>query len=141
MFEPLEGTAETNVGKEEAFNMLQELETNTPEEIRRQRAHFRISVRAKVILQPANSSDLAKLKLQGVTGDLSSGGCRILFPLPPRVGDVYRLQFDQRDLPLPLTFARCMRCVLLKEDAYECGFKFFSPISLPENINAEHLDS
>lgn len=117
-----------------AFEMLQELERNTPDEIRKQRTHFRISIKVKVQLQPGSASEMLKWKVQGVTGDISEGGCRALFPTTVGVGDVYRLEFDRKSFDLPLTFARCVRCVLLREDAYEAGFMFFTPISLPENV-------
>ena len=117
-----------------AFELLGELERNTSEEIRRRRSHFRVEVKARITIQPGNASDLAKLKTQGTTGDLSEGGCRALFPLPVRVGDVYRLSFDERRIDLPITFARCLRCRLLREDAFEVGFAFFVPIPLPENL-------
>jgi hypothetical protein len=116
--------------------VLQELEQNTPDEIRRQRTHFRMAVKAKVVLQPGNASDQFKLKIQAVTGDLSEGGCRILSPVPPRVGDIYRLEFDQKTLPVPITFARCVRCSLLREDAFEAGFAFFSAIAMPESAHS-----
>lgn len=120
--------------KESAFDLLQELERNTPEEIRQQRTRFRVAVKAKVALQPGNASELLKYKVQGVSGDVSEGGCRILFPTPVAVGDVYRLAFDRTAFDLPLTFARCLRCRLLREDAFEAGFQFFSPIALPDNV-------
>lgn len=118
----------------EAFGLLRDLERNTPAEIRRQRAHFRLAVKAGVILQPGNTGELMKLKVQGVTGDVSEGGCSGLFPIPIRVGDVFRLQFDRKVLDLPLTFARCVRCRLVREDAFEAGFSFFSPIALPDEV-------
>jgi hypothetical protein len=118
----------------EAFGLLRDLERNTPAEIRRQRAHFRLAIKAAVILQPGNAGELTKLKVQGVTGDVSEGGCSGLFPVPIRVGDVFRLQFDRKLLDLPLTFARCVRCRLVREDAFEAGFAFFSPISLPDEV-------
>lgn len=121
---------------DDAFNVLKDLERNTPEEIRRQRAHFRLSIKAAVILQPGNQTDMLTFKVKGVSGDISAGGCSILFPVPARVGDIYRLQFDRKTLDLPLTFARCVRCRLVREDAFEAGFAFFSPISLPENVTA-----
>ena len=122
--------------RDAAGELLAELERNTPEEIRRQRAHFRVSVRAKVVIQPGNSSDVQRLKVQGVTGDLSEGGCRVLSPVPLRVGDVYRLTFNTNELPLPMTFSRCTRCQLLREDAFDTGFRFFSPVALPESLAA-----
>lgn len=122
------------INDDHAFDLLRELEQNTPDNIRHQRAHFRLEVKTRVTLQPGNASDLLKFKMQGTSGDISEGGCRILFPLPVRVGDIYRLEFDQKQLGLPLTFARCVRCQQLREDAYEAGFSFFCPISLPENV-------
>ncbi|MFO0840575.1 MAG: PilZ domain-containing protein [Phycisphaerae bacterium] len=121
-----------------AFDLLREIESNTPEEIRRQRTHFRVAIKAHVKLLPGNVSAMQTPHLQGVTGDLSEGGCRALFPLPVTVGDVYRLEFDPGQLALPLTFARCVRCLMLRDDAFEAGFAFFSPISLPEETIARH---
>ena len=129
------------LGSDEAFGLLRDLERNTPDEIRRQRAHFRLSVKASVILQPGNASELLKLKLKGVSGDVSEGGCSVLFPLPLRVGDVYRLSFDRQVLDLPLTFARCVRCRLIREDAFEAGFTFFASISLPESVRSAQASS
>jgi c-di-GMP-binding flagellar brake protein YcgR len=124
------------VNEEQAFHLLRELEVNTSEEIRRQRVHFRISLKTGVVLQSANASELTALKLKGVTGDVSEGGCSALFPLPIRVGDVFRLQMDRKRLDLPLIFARCVRCRLVREDAFEAGFAFFVPITLPEEVYA-----
>lgn len=118
----------------QAFSLLQELEQNRSEEIRRQRQHFRITLKAGVLLQPGNASELLEYKVKGVSGDVSEGGCSILFPIPANVGDVYRLQFDRKVVDLPLIFAQCVRCRLVHGDAYECGFRFFSQISLPENL-------
>ncbi len=126
-----------SLSDDRAFDLLQELERNTPDEIRAQRSHFRLEIKARVTLSPGNASDQLKLRMQGTTGDISRGGCRILFPLPVNVGDIYRIEFDRSQLQLPLTFARCVRCQLLREAAYEAGFTFFAPIALPERAGAE----
>lgn len=136
MFDELD--AGPPASEEAAFSLLQELQQNTPDEIRRQRTHFRIAIKAKVVLEPGSSSELLSFRVQGVTGDISEGGCQALFPLPVRVGDVYRLSFDRTVFDHPLTFARCVRCRLLREDAFEAGFHFFAPIRLPENLHAAH---
>jgi hypothetical protein len=136
MFDSLDPTS-GSFGKDEAFEMLQELERNTSDEIRRQRAHFRLAIKTGVVLQPGNASERLSLKLKGVTGDVSEGGCSALFPIPVKVGDIYRLEFDRKVLDLPLTFARCVRCRLVREDAIESGFTFFSPIVLPETAPFE----
>ncbi len=113
------------------FDALQDLEQQTTEEIRKKRKHERKSVKAQVTLQPGNSSDLLKYKIRGIIGDISEGGCGAMFPIPIGVGDIFRLTLDRNDMELPLVFARCRRCRLIREDAYEAGFSFFTPIKLP----------
>lgn len=120
-----------------ALELLGELERNTSDEIRAQRQHFRVAIKAPVILRPGGLSDFGKFRLQGVTGDVSQGGCLCLFPLPIAVGDVFRLEFDQAVIGIPMTFARCVRCILLREDAFEAGFAFFAPIRMPEYAAAQ----
>lgn len=136
MFDAVDRPA-PDLNDEEAFGLLQELSSNTPEEIRRQRTHFRVSIKAALIVRPANARELLTFKLKGVTGDVSEGGLSGLFPLPLQVGDVYRLEFDRAVIDLPLTFARCVRCRLVREDAFEAGFAFFQLILLPEGMMAE----
>jgi hypothetical protein len=116
--------------EDQNFDLLQDIERQTSDKIRKQRAHDRICIKTKVILQSGNSSDLLSFKIQGITGDVSEGGCRAMFPIPIQVGDIYRLQFDREQLDVPLVFARCMRCKLVREDAYEAGFSFFSPLKI-----------
>ena len=132
LFDDVGGSNPLN--NEVAFEMLQELERNTPDEIRKQRTHFRLTMKAKVTLLPGSASDMLKLRIQGVTGDISEGGLKALFPMPVAVGDVYRLEFDRSEFDLPVTFVLCRRCLLLRDDAYEAGFSFFAPISLPANV-------
>ena len=136
MFDELDGNQQTPDG-EQLFDLFQELHQNTPDEIRRKRTHFRVTIKAGVTVQAGNTSQLADLKIQGVTGDISAGGLCALFPMPLNVGDIYRLQFDRDKIDLPLTFARCIRSRLVREDAFEIGFRFFSPIALPDNVVAE----
>ncbi len=133
MLDDIEGQP-NKLTSDEAFHLMQELERNTTEEIRRQRAHFRLAVKVGVILQAGNASEVLTFKVKGISGDISEGGCSVLFPIPPRVGDIYRLQFDPKAIDLPLTFARCVRCRLIREDAFEAGFSFFRPICLPEEL-------
>ncbi len=135
MFDDVRGELDS-LGEDQAFDLLQELEQNTPEEIRRQRTYFRVSIKAGVTLQSGNTSQLLDYKVKGVTGDVSQGGLGALFPMPTLVGDIYRLEFDREQLDLPLTFVRCVRCRLVREGSFECGFTFFAPISLPANVNA-----
>jgi len=124
------------LNSDEAFDLLQELERNTSDDLRQQRAHFRLAVKANVILQPGNAGELLKFKIKGVTGDVSASGCSALFPVPVHVGNIYRLTFDRGTLDLPLTFARCVRCRLVREDAFEAGFAFFRNVCLPQRAGA-----
>jgi len=124
----------------ESFELLRELEQNTPDSVKKMRSHTRLSIRVKVVVQPGNASDRLTLKVQGVTGDLSAGGCQMLLPVPLGVGDVYWLAFDQATLPVPPLMARCMRCRLIREDAFECGFAFFKPVDIPRSMGARDGD-
>lgn len=139
MFDEMDLSGSESFSPDEAFNILNELEKNRPDEIRKKRTHFRVAVKAALTLQAANSSDMLSYKIQGVTGDISESGMGALFPIPQRVGDVYRLVFNRSELDLPLIFARCVRCRLIREDAFETGFLFFSQIGLPSNLTADHV--
>ena len=114
----------------DALDAVEDLQRNSADEIRRQRTHERLKVKTKVLVQPGNASELLKFKVQGTTGDISVGGCRLLTPVPISVGDIYRLTFDPSQLNIPLTFARCVQCHLIREDAFEAGFAFFNQVEL-----------
>ncbi len=119
---------------------LRELESQCSANYEKDRAHQRVTLKMKVILQPGNSSELLNLKLQGVTGEISDGGCRAMLPLPLGVGDVYRLRFDPGQMDLPLWFVRCLRCRMVDEDAYDAGFKFFREINVAEALRHQRQE-
>jgi len=122
-------------------DLLRELEQQTSEAIRKQRSTERHEVNCAVRVRPGNASQLSEPVLEGVTGDVSPGGCRIMTPVPLRVGDVYKLEFAKGELDLPILFARCLRCRLVREDAFESGFAFFTPIKLDEARSGGPLES
>lgn len=111
-------------------DLLAELEQSTPEAVKGARLHTRVTIRTRVYVQPGNMSERRALKVQGVTGDISAGGCQLLLPLPINVGDIYFITFDKEALGITPAYARCMRCRLVREDAFEAGFAFFTPIDL-----------
>lgn len=117
-------------GSPAELELLAEIEAQNPENVAGQRLHERVSMRTRVILRPGNASQVRELKLQGMTGDLSEGGCRALFPVPVMVGDIFRLEFDLEWLEAPTVYARCLRCRMVREDVYETGFQFFNSIDL-----------
>lgn len=116
--------------------LLASLERQTQEAIARQRTSARHDLKLKVTVVPGNSSQRLALQVRGVTADLSRGGCRLILPVPLGVGDVYRLEFDASEHALPAVFARCLRCRLMREDAFESGVQFFTPIELPASLRA-----
>ncbi|MCA9273823.1 MAG: PilZ domain-containing protein [Phycisphaerales bacterium] len=119
-----------------AHDLLKELEQQTPEAIRRMRSSERHEVQSAVKVRPANASDFGQATVEGLTGDVSPGGCRVMTSVPLRVGDVYRLEIEKGELDLPILFARCLRCRLVREDAFESGFAFFNTIKLDEARSA-----
>ncbi len=124
---------------ESSLDLLLELEQNTPDAVQQQRSHTRITVRCRITCQPGNASERRALKVQGVSGDVSSGGCLILLPTPLQVGDIYWLTFDRKVIDLPPAFARCLRCRLVREDAFEAGFTFLTPVTLPGSVSDQDL--
>ncbi len=133
MFEELKTDANPNE-IDNVVQLLHELEQNRSEDIRKQRAHARVQITTGVTLRPANTSDREKLTLTGTTADISETGCQAAFAAPCAVGDVYLLEFDHDVLDLPRIFARCLRCRLIRDDAFEAAFCFFTPVTLPETL-------
>ena len=124
---------------DDVLDSLADLERNKSDVVKRARSTRRIQIKSKVVAQPANSGDRLDFKVQGTTGDISAGGCQILFPIPLRVGDVYWLTFDKTKVNVDAVFARCLRCRLIREDAYEAGLKFFELIDI--SAASKHNDS
>ena len=122
--------AQTRDKSGDDLELLAEIEAQNVEKVAQKRLHERVALRCRVILRPGNASQVRDLKIQGMTGDLSEGGCRALFPIPVMVGDIFRLEFDLEWLETPMVLARCLRCRLVKEDVFETGFQFFNPIEL-----------
>lgn len=122
------------------MELLKDLEQQSADHIRKLRTHERLDIRIRIVVQPGNSSDRSGLRIQGFTDDISQGGCRAVLPVPIHVGDVFRINFDKQHLDLPLIFARCLRCRLLREDAFEIGFKFFTQVTLSSSQKQERAD-
>lgn len=117
---------------EDVLSSILELKANLPEEIVKQRSSQRLEIRAKVTARPGNSAERFEIEYAGVTGDVSQNGCQVLFTLPLQVGSVYWLSFDSDDLTIGSVMARCLRCRLVREDAFETGFQFFEEVYLSE---------
>ena len=114
----------------DALDSIAELEQSTPDAIKKQRIHERITVRSRVIIRPGNMSERESQRVEGVTADISKGGCLLLFPRPMAVGDIYWIVFDRNVLDVAPQLAMCKRCRAVRDDAYESGFMFFRPVDL-----------
>ncbi len=135
-----ESDNQTNLSSEGLdAQLIADLQRQSMDQIQKLRAHERVAVKMPVVLQPGNSSQLHELKLEGLTGDISEGGCAVVFDAPVNVGDVYRLQIDSPEHDLPLVFARAVRCRMMRETAFEVGFRFFNPLRLPKTQVDEDL--
>lgn len=114
----------------DALDALSDLERNTSEAVISQRASARLEIRTKICIRPGNASQRQKMAIQGLTGDISNGGCLVLAGRPLVPGDIYWLTFSDDDIRLGSMFARCVRCRMIRDDTYEMGFCFFNDVDL-----------
>lgn len=122
------------------LRLVQDLQRQSVEEIRHLRAHARVELELGVVLHPANASDADRPRIRAVTRDVSRGGCGLLLERPPLVGDVYRIEFERGEVELPVVFARCIRCAMVREGAFEAGFSFFQDIEIEERAASSSAD-
>ena len=124
----------------DTVELLIELEQNVPEAIKAQRSSTRITVKARVEAFPASVRDREEHGNTGVTGDISAGGCQVLFSRPVCPGDVLYLVFDRETLDLAPVMAKCMRSRMVNDSAFEAGFAFFSSLDVSALQPEEVLD-
>ena len=117
---------------EDVLHSILELKANLPDDIVKQRSSQRLELRARVSARPGNSFNRNDVEFLGVTGDISQQGCQVLFSTPLQVGSIYWLEFDGADVAIGSVMSRCLRCRLVREDAFETGFQFFEKVCLSE---------
>lgn len=115
----------------QAFN---ELERCTDHAIMAQRSSERIEIRAKVMVRPANLSHRHQYAVESVTADISTGGCMLLASRAVLPGDLFHLTFHDGLSNLNPLLARCMRCRMIQDDAFEVGIRFLQNIPLQELV-------
>ncbi|MFT5523074.1 MAG: hypothetical protein ACI9HK_001018 [Pirellulaceae bacterium] len=120
--------ADTSKSSVEALASLQQ---NNATAVRTKRNTARLSTNARVKIVAGSTSDRGT-PVNGVCNDVSPSGCRVISTVPLMVGDIYWVHFDKSSLELGPQFARCLRCRFMREDAYEMGFAFFSPVTLKQ---------
>ena len=94
----------------------------------------------QLIIRPSNSSQRRETSIRGYCKNLSQSGCGVVTDCAPRVGDMYRFEMPSDTThPIHGAHARCVRCHLLDEEAFEVGFSFITPVEL--NVTATQADS
>ena len=135
MFDEIQG--DDVFGMSGALEALAELECNTSDAILAQRSSERIEIQTKVLVQPGNVSERHRYTIEGVTADISNGGCMVLLPRPIMVGDLFWITFDDQHVHIGSLFSRCLRCRFVREDAFETGFRFLQDVDVAAAIRMD----
>ena len=126
-------------GMSDALEALSELENNTSEAIVAQRSSERLEIQTKVIIRNGNASQRHVFAIEAVTADVSNGGCMVLMPRPIMAGDLFWMSFDDSQVRIGSLLARCMRCRMVREDAFEAGFRFMNDVDLSSAVVSQSL--
>ena len=120
-----------------ALRAMMELEKNTTSAIRKERADTRLTGSFPALVEPGNASDRGAQAIKSICKDMSQTGCRLVCNKALTVGDIFLITVQNDKLRVPRVFARCIRCSLLSETAFECGLSFFTDVDLPR-VEAEN---
>lgn len=116
----------------DTLEAVSSIQSNNADAIAAHRKHRRIDIRTKVVVQPGNCVDRGDQQWLGECHDISQGGCRLLTREPLQIGSVYWIQFEPTKFKIDPVFARCVRGNLLRENAFEFGMSYLTPIELPD---------
>ena len=122
---------ESDQSTDELLQAITELQQSVKENIKR--SDMRFFAECEVVVMPGNISQRGAKPSAGTCHDISANGCRLVLESPVLVGDVFTLQFDQQTLKIDPALGRCIRCIMLRNEKFECGFSFFSPVILLKN--------
>ncbi len=114
---------------------------NRTQVVKSRRIKNRVELNCGVSVKPANASDRGTFRIAGRCRDVSPTGGRLVLDRPMAVGDIYLVNFEGEQFRLDPTFVRCMRCHLIREDSFECGVSFLSPVDLEAAIAAPNAAS
>ena len=124
----------------ETQEAVKHLQSNTADSIAAKRRHHRFDIRIRVIVLPGDSVQRSdNVKIFAECHDISKGGCRLLVKHPLQIGSIYWIQFDPEKMPSGPAFARCVRGHLIREDAFEFGMSFLTPIEVPTKEQTDIL--
>lgn len=94
------------------------------------RRHERHEVNQALILYGGELSE--ESKIEGICRDFSQSGLGAVLQKAPQVGEeVWLIAEEFKPLQSPV-HALCVRCRLLPCKAFEAGFIFLAPVTLPE---------
>lgn len=120
----------------DAVSALQELEENTDRAVAARRGSERLAIRTGVTIRHGNASQRSSMQVEGITADLSNGGCLVLISRPLYAGDLFWLTFDDDHVRIGSLLARCRRCRFVQEDTFEVGFSFLVPVDVRGGLTA-----
>ena len=118
----------------DAIEALKELEVSSQAAVVQKRSKARVSIEIHVTIRRGDSSRRNELTIAAATSDLSTTGCRLLSPAPVLPGDIYWLEFAANKAGIGNRMARCVRCHMIREGAFEIGLTFFDEIDLSDLI-------
>lgn len=119
------------------LSAITELEANTKENLQSRRYSNRQELNCDVNLTPGNVSDRDGTEFTGKCRDASDTGCRLVLTKPLVVGDIYLVKIDDSSFNGDMVFGRCIRCHMLREDTFECGVNFLTPVSFAPTEQAD----
>lgn len=118
----------------DAIEALKQLEVSSRSAVLQKRSQTRLSIEIGVTIQRGDSSRRGEMTISASSSDISNTGCKLLAPFPVLPGDVYWLSFDANSAGIGSVMARCVRCHMIREDAFEIGLSFFDEIDLADLV-------
>lgn len=122
------------------LSAINDLAANTQDEVQARRFANRLELNCATKLVPGNVSSRDGTEFDGKCRDVSDNGCRLVLSRPLIVGDIYLIEIDSPTFRGDLVFGRCVRCHMLREDTFDCGLNFLSPVSI-ESTQASQAKS
>ena len=126
---------DTAASPEGLLSAIEDLAKNTRENVEStRRGSDRRTLNSPAVLVPGNVSGRDGRVYNGNCRDISIRGCRLVLTQPLVVGDIYLMNVENEELGFDPSFGRCVRCHMIREDAFEVGMNFLSPVSFNDQI-------
>ena len=123
------------------LSAIEDLATNTKQAVESsRRGNDRMELNSPAQLVPGNVSGRDGRTYDGNCRDISNRGCRLILTQPLVVGDIYLMEVENEELGLDPSFGRCVRCHMIREDAFEVGLNFLSPVSFETLTEGSPMD-